>query len=97
FDCDWSSDVCSSDLYAYQLIADVLSRSDPRLEQAARNLGATPWSVFRTITLPLARPGLVSAILLVGIYVVEDFGNPALIAGQYRSEERRVGKEGIYR
>ncbi len=69
--------------YAYQLIADVLSRSDPRLEQAARNLGATPWSVFRTVTLPLSRPGLVSAILLVAIYVVEDFGNPALIAGQY--------------
>src|SRR3979490_3612959 len=41
--------------YAYQLIADVLSRSDARLEQAARNLGATPWSVFRTVTLPLAR------------------------------------------
>src|SRR6266852_4018422 len=69
--------------YAYQLIADVLSRSDARLEQAARNLGATPWNVFRTITLPLARPGLVSAVLLVAIYVVEDFGNPALIAGQY--------------
>src|SRR5207247_562253 len=69
--------------YAYQLIADVLSRSDPRLEQAARNLGASPWSVFRTVTVPLARPGLVSAVLLVAIYVVEDFGNPALIAGQY--------------
>jgi iron(III) transport system permease protein len=69
--------------YAYQLIADVLTRSDPRLEQAARNLGAGSWEVFRTITLPLARPGLVSAVLLVAIYVVEDFGNPALIAGQY--------------
>jgi iron(III) transport system permease protein len=69
--------------YAYQLIADVLSRSDPRLEQAARNLGAGPFEVFRTVTLPLARPGLVGAILLVAIYVVEDFGNPALIAGQY--------------
>ncbi len=69
--------------YAYQLIADVLARSDPRLEQAARNLGASPWAVFRTVTLPLARPGLVSAVLLVAIYVVEDFGNPALIAGQY--------------
>jgi iron(III) transport system permease protein len=68
---------------AYQLIADVLSRSDPRLEQAARNLGADPWQVFRTVTLPLSRPGLVAAILLVAIYVVEDFGNPALIAGQY--------------
>ena len=69
--------------YAYQLIADVLARSDPRLEQAARNLGASHWTVLRTITLPLARPGLVSAVLLVAIYVVEDFGNPALIAGQY--------------
>ena len=69
--------------YAYQLIADVLSQSDPRLEQAARNLGAGPWEVFRTVTLPLARPGLIAAILLVAIYVVEDFGNPALIAGQY--------------
>jgi len=31
----------------------------------------------------LSRPGLLAAILLVAIYVVEDFGNPALIAGQY--------------
>jgi iron(III) transport system permease protein len=69
--------------YAYQLIADILARSDPRLEQAARNLGASGWDVFRTVTLPLAQPGLVSAVLLVAIYVVEDFGNPALIAGQY--------------
>ena len=69
--------------YAYQLIADVLARSDPRLEQAARNLGAGPWQVFRSVTLPLARPGLVGAVLLVAIYVLEDFGNPALIAGQY--------------
>jgi iron(III) transport system permease protein len=68
---------------AYQLIADVMARSDPRLEQAARNLGAGPWQVFRTVTLPLSRPGLVAAILLVAIYVVEDFGNPALIAGQF--------------
>src|SRR5436190_631115 len=68
---------------AYQLIADVLARSDPRLEQAARNLGASPWKVFTTVTLPLSRPGLLVAILLVAIYVVEDFGNPALIAGQY--------------
>lgn len=69
--------------YAYQLIADVLARSDPKLEQAARNMGASYWDVFRTITLPLARPGLVSAVLLVAIYVLEDFGNPALIAGRY--------------
>jgi len=69
--------------FAYQLIADVLARSDPRLEQAARNLGAGPWKVFRTVTLPLARPGLVAAVLLTAIYILEDFGNPALIGGRF--------------
>jgi iron(III) transport system permease protein len=69
--------------FAYQLIADVLARSDPRLEQAARNLGAGPWRVFRTITLPLARPGLAAAILTTAIYILEDFGNPALIGGRF--------------
>jgi iron(III) transport system permease protein len=69
--------------FAYQLIADVLSRSDPRLEQAARNLGASPWRVFRTVTLPLTRPGLGAAILTTAIYVLEDFGNPALIGGLF--------------
>src|SRR3954471_3489817 len=57
--------------YAYQLIADVLARSDPRLEQAARNLGAGPGRVFWTVTLPLARPGLLAATLLVAIYALE--------------------------
>lgn len=69
--------------FAYQLIADVLSRNDPRLEQAARNLGASTWEVFRTVTLPLARPGLAAAILMTAIYILEDFGNPLLIAGQF--------------
>src|SRR5882672_331038 len=69
--------------FAYQLIADVLSRSDARLEQAARNLGAGPWHVFRTVTLPLSRPGLGAAILTTAIYVLEDFGNPALIGGTF--------------
>ena len=69
--------------FAYQLIADVLSRSNPALEQAARNLGAGAWEVFRTVTLPLSRPGLASAILITAIYILEDFGNPALIGGQY--------------
>ncbi|HEY6960182.1 MAG TPA: iron ABC transporter permease [Candidatus Limnocylindria bacterium] len=69
--------------FAYQLIADVLSRSDPRMEQAARNLGANAWDVFRTVTLPLSRPGLGAAILTTAIYVLEDFGNPAVIGGTY--------------
>src|SRR5438874_5592039 len=69
--------------FAYQLIADVLSRSDARMEQAARNLGAGPWRVFWTVTLPLSRPGLGAAILTTAIYVLEDFGNPQIIGGVF--------------
>jgi iron(III) transport system permease protein len=69
--------------FAYQLIADVLSRSDARMEQAARNLGAGPWRVFWTVTLPLSRPGLGAAILTTAIYILEDFGNPQLIGGVF--------------
>lgn len=69
--------------FAYQLIADALSRSDARMEQAARNLGAGPWTVFRTVTLPLSRPGLGAAILTTAIYVLEDFGNPWVVGGQF--------------
>src|SRR5438309_2187525 len=69
--------------FAYQLIADALSRSDPRMEQAARNLGAGSWRVFWTVTLPLSRPGLGAAILTTAIYILEDFGNPQLIGGNF--------------
>src|SRR3989449_8596060 len=69
--------------FAYQLIADALSRSDPRMEQAARILGAGSWRVFWSVTLPLSRPGLGAAILTTAIYILEDFGNPQLIGGVF--------------
>src|SRR5438309_4421874 len=69
--------------FAYQLIADVLSRSDARMEQAGRNLGAGSRRVFWTVTLPLSRPGLGAAILTTAIYILEDFGNPQLVGGLF--------------
>src|SRR5438132_8891040 len=69
--------------FAYQLIADVLSRSDARLGQAPGNRGAGPWQVFRSVTLPLSGPGLGAAILTCAIYILEDFGNPQLIGGGF--------------
>ena len=40
-----------------------LAGVDPRLEQAAQSLGATPWGVFRQVTLPLIRPGLLAGAI----------------------------------
>ena len=44
----------------------------PRLEEAGRGLGRRPWSVFRTITLPLLRPGVLAAIGLVFLTAMKE-------------------------
>jgi spermidine/putrescine transport system permease protein len=41
-----------------------LAGLDPRLQEAAMDLYATPWATFRRVTLPLVMPGIVSAALL---------------------------------
>ncbi len=47
---------------------------DPRLERAARTLGAGPWRVFFTVTLPLAIPGLATGALLGFARCLGEFG-----------------------
>ncbi|GAM60126.1 molybdenum transport system permease protein modB [Vibrio ishigakensis] len=47
---------------------------DPKLEQAAMTLGARPWKVFTTITLPLTIPGLISGFLLAFARSLGEFG-----------------------
>jgi putative spermidine/putrescine transport system permease protein len=50
--------------YAVRVTGATLALSDTSIEDAARGLGATPFHTFRTVTLPLMRPGLISAALL---------------------------------
>lgn len=66
---------------AYLVLRGVLEGIDPTLEDAALNLGAARWTVFRRVTLPLAVPGITSAFLVVFIESLADFGNPLLLAG----------------
>jgi spermidine/putrescine transport system permease protein len=46
---------------------------DRHLEEAAMDLGATPWTTFRKITLPLIAPGIMSAALIAFALSVDDF------------------------
>jgi iron(III) transport system permease protein len=68
---------------AYLTLYGVLQAIDPALEDAALDLGASKGKVFRSITLPLATPGIASAILLVFSQSLADFGNPIILAGNY--------------
>jgi len=68
---------------AYLTLYGVLQAIDPALEDAALDLGASKGKIFRSITLPLATPGIASAVLLVFSQSLADFGNPIILAGNY--------------
>src|SRR5262245_35710767 len=53
----------------------------PRLEHVARTLGAGPWRVFGTITLPLAARGLVAGAVLAFARALGEFGATIMVAG----------------
>jgi iron(III) transport system permease protein len=68
---------------AFLILLGVLQAIDPALEESALNLGASRWQVFRTVTLPLAVPGIASALLVVFVESLADFGNPIILSGNF--------------
>lgn len=65
---------------AYLVVAAGLaSRSEPDLERAAYASGSSPLKAFLTVTLPLLRPALVGAAVLVFVMAVNSFGIPAIL------------------
>lgn len=60
------------------------------IEEAATNLGANAWSVFRCVVFPLTVPGLVSGIILSFAVAISVVVTPALLGGR---RQRMVGNE----
>lgn len=58
-----------------------LDRIDPRLVEAARSLGASPFRAFSRVTLPLALPGLVAGASFVMVGGLSAYATPALLGG----------------
>jgi iron(III) transport system permease protein len=65
------------------ILSVALSTADARLHEAAQALRAGHARIFLTVTLPVARYGLVSAAVVVFTLVVTDFGIPKVIGGQF--------------
>jgi putative spermidine/putrescine transport system permease protein len=63
------------------ILAAALSHIDQTYERAAASLGATPWRVFRRVTLPLSMPGIVSGSLIVFAWTLSAFPTPELLGG----------------
>jgi thiamine transport system permease protein len=66
-----------------RLVGDFWARLDPRLEQAARTLGANRWQVFRRVTLPLLSPAIAAAALLIFIFDFTSFGVVLVLGGPH--------------
>lgn len=69
---------------AFMTISGVLRQIDSTVEDASLDLSATRWQTFKSITLPLSAPGILSAWLLVFTNSLADFANPLLLSGDYR-------------
>ncbi len=64
-----------------RVVGSALSQLDPRLEGAARTLGADSRRVWRHVTLPLLRPSLLAAGTLVFLFDFTSFGVILLLGG----------------
>ena len=67
----------------------VMIRLEDDILDAAADLGATRWDLFRTVVLPLTIPGIIAGSLLVFIPAVGEFVIPALLGGP---EQVMIGK-----
>lgn len=67
----------------YMMLKGLLKNIDPSLEEAARNMGASRFKVFQTVTFPLLLPGIGNAFLVSFIESVADFANPMIIGGNF--------------
>lgn len=62
----------------YLNILASLSNIDPGLDEAARNVGATPWQRFVRITLPMVRPGFFAGATIVFVWSFTELGTPLM-------------------
>ena len=66
--------------YVLLLAMSAFSAIDVSLEEAGENLGSSRWRTFRTVTLPLLLPAMLSGGLLVFMASAENFGVPFVLA-----------------
>jgi len=58
-----------------------LSRLNPEITEASRDLGASAWTTFRRVTLPMTVPGIATGFVFVFVLSIGNFVTPALLGG----------------
>jgi iron(III) transport system permease protein len=65
--------------FVFLLMGATLRAMDPVLEEASSAAGASPWTTFRRITLPVLLPGLLAPVVLITLITAEQFELPLII------------------
>lgn len=77
-------------------VSTLWSRIDPRIQEAARVLGASEWEVFKRITLPLLRPALAAAASIVFLFTFTSFGVVLILGGfRYATLEVEIYRQAV--
>lgn len=104
--CFWGSGRTCNDIYgldgltivlalslftvAYLNLRGMMEALDPALDEAATNLGASKWHIFRTVTVPMLAPGIAGSFLLLFVEAIADLGNPLVLGGDYEVLATRI-------
>ncbi|OSN03159.1 molybdate ABC transporter permease [Lonsdalea britannica] len=94
FSFSWRGAALASAVVAFPLLVRAIRLSletvDPRLELAARTLGARPWRVFFTVTLPLTLPGIIVGTVLAFARSLGEFGATITFVSNIPGETRTI-------
>ena len=71
--------------FGFLVMMAVFNRFDERLEEAARDMGASEWTVFKEVTFPLILPGVVAAGLFGFTLSYDEFARTTLLAGEFNT------------
>lgn len=91
---DWKGAALAAAVVSFPLMVRAIRLAfrsvDSRYEQAARTLGAGPWDTFFTVTLPLARHGVIAGCVLAFARGLGEFGATVMIAGNIPDQTRTI-------
>ena len=71
-------------------VESALHSTDRTVEDAARTLGASPWTVIRRVTLPAVRPAILSGLVLTWARALGEFGATVTFAGNFPGTTRTL-------
>ncbi len=86
---DWKGLVVAASVMSFPLMVRAIRLGfqsvDPRLEWAARTLGASPWRTFVRVSVPLARRGILAGCVLAFARSLSEFGATVMLVSQRES------------